>query len=202
VIVAPSLLIHLRTELASIVLSGVCAAHLENIYWSIPNMLTFSDTHHQRPARTTIRSCSADAAFTMIEVMVASGLTGLVFLAFMAGLSMTFKGVQLDRENSRAAQILLEKTEVLRLYTWNQLTGADTNVYVPTNFTAPFFPDNNSGGFNYTGTVAVASVPLSETYSNDLRQVTLTLNWTSSNLQRSRSMTTLVSRYGLQNYIQ
>ena len=51
---------------------------------------------------------SSRSAFTMIEVMVASALIGITFLAFMAGFSVSFQGIQLDRENSRAAQILLE----------------------------------------------------------------------------------------------
>jgi len=140
-------------------------------------------------------------AFTLVEVLVACGLAGIMFLAFMGAFSMSFKGVQIDRENSRAAQILLEKTELLRLYNWDQITGNDTNVYVPTNFVAPFYPDTNNGGFNYSGTVSIASAPITESYSNDLRVITLNLSWTSAGVARTRSMGTYVSRYGLQNYI-
>jgi type II secretory pathway pseudopilin PulG len=142
------------------------------------------------------------AAFTMIEVMMASGLAGVFFLAFMGGFSATFKGVQIDRENSRAAQILLEKTELIRLYNWDQVTGNDTNTTIPTSFTAPFYPDTNNGGFTYTGTVVISTnSPVTETYSNDIRCVTITLTWTSGAVARSRTMSTFVSRYGLQNYI-
>jgi prepilin-type N-terminal cleavage/methylation domain-containing protein len=140
-------------------------------------------------------------AFTLVEVMVASALVGIMFLAFMAGFSTSFQGVQLDRENSRAAQILLEKTELLRLYNWDQITGNDTTIYIPTNFTASFYPDANNGGFTYSGTVTIANAPVSENYSNDLRQVTLTVTWTSGRVARSRTMSSFVSKYGLQNYI-
>src|SRR5262245_34507052 len=81
-------------------------------------------------------------AFTLVEVMVASALIGIMFLAFMGGFSMSFQRVQIDRENSRATQLLLEKTELVRLYNWDQITGVDTNTYIPTTFTAPFYPED------------------------------------------------------------
>jgi prepilin-type N-terminal cleavage/methylation domain-containing protein len=141
------------------------------------------------------------AAFTLVEVMVASALAGIMFSALMAGFTMSFQTIQVDRENSRATQIMLEKTEVLRLYNWDQITGADTNTYIPTSFTAPFYPGGNNGGFTYAGTVVITNVPIASTYSNNLRAVTMNLTWTSGKAARSRSMTTWVSRYGLQNYL-
>jgi prepilin-type N-terminal cleavage/methylation domain-containing protein len=140
-------------------------------------------------------------AFTLVEVMVASALIGIMVLAFMGGYSTSFQNIQLDRENSRAAQILLEKTELLRLYNWDQITGNDTNTYIPATFTAPFYPDTNNGGFVFSGTVTISAAPITETYSSDMRYITINLAWTSGGVQRSRSMISYVSRYGLQNYI-
>jgi prepilin-type N-terminal cleavage/methylation domain-containing protein len=147
------------------------------------------------------RARGEEHGFTLVEVMVASALIGIMFLAFMAGFSTSFQGVQLDRENSRATQILLEKTELLRLYDWDQITGSDPSIYIPTNFIASFYPDTNNGGFSYSGTVVIANVPIAENYSNDMRQVILTVTWTSGRTTRSRTMSTFVSKYGLQNYI-
>jgi prepilin-type N-terminal cleavage/methylation domain-containing protein len=141
------------------------------------------------------------SAFTLVEVMVASALAGIMFSALLAGFTMAFQTIELDRENSRATQIMLEKTEVLRLYNWDRLTGTDTNTYIPTNFSAPFYPSGNNGGFTYAGTVVITNVPIASTYSNSLKAVTINLTWTSGKAARSRSMTTWVSRYGLQNYI-
>jgi hypothetical protein len=54
----------------------------------------------------------------------------------------------------------------------------------------------------YDGQVNIANVNLSGTsYSGNLREVTVSLSWISGSVQRSREMRTLVSRYGLQNYI-
>jgi|ERR1043166_1891749 type II secretory pathway pseudopilin PulG len=151
--------------------------------------------------RITIGKSGSENAYSLVEVVVASGVAGIMFAALLGGLSSGFNSVQLDRENSRASQILLEKTELLRLYNWNQITGADTNVYLPTTFTAPFYPDTNNGGFTYAGTVTVTNATMSASYTNDMRSVTIALRWTSNKIAHYRSMTTLVSRYGLQNYI-
>jgi type II secretory pathway pseudopilin PulG len=142
-----------------------------------------------------------ETAFTLVEVIVASALAGIMFAALLAGFAMSFQTIRIDRENSRAIQIMLEKTELLRLYNWDQITGADTNTYIPTSFTAPLYPGTNNGGFTYSGRVTITNVSTSSNYSNDLRAVTINLTWTSGSAARSRSMTTWVSRYGLQNYV-
>ena len=75
---------------------------------------------------------------------------------------------------------------------------------VPATFTAPFYaddPTNNTGSLTYTGMVTVAAAPVTETYSNDLRMITIELTWPSGNLVRRRQMTTLTSQYGVQKYI-
>ena len=145
----------------------------------------------------------SQSAFTLVEVIIAAALAGIIFLTAIAGFSNGFSNLQLDRENSRATQILLEKTEMLRIYNWDQIIGRDATTYVPTNFTAPYYPSGtNNGGFNYNGTVVIANLTNpGASYSNDMRAVTITLTWTSSKTTRTRSMTTYVSMYGLADYI-
>ena len=138
-------------------------------------------------------------AFTLIEVLVAILAAAVSVVSLYAGFSSGFAAVETSRESLRATQVMLEKLETIRLYSWTQINTAG---FVPTNFLAPFNPTTNStGGFNYQGTVSISSAPISDSYSNDLKQVTVTVNWTAANVARSRTMTTLVSQYGLQNYI-
>jgi len=138
-------------------------------------------------------------AFTLIEVLVAVAISGIVFVGLYSGISSGFAIVELARENLRAGQILQEKMETIRLYTWSQITTAG---FVPTNFTDVFFTSTQSAsGLTYTGRVTIASAPISESYSNDMKSVTVQVTWTSAGVIRSRDMQTLVSRYGLQNYI-
>ena len=134
-----------------------------------------------------------------MEIMVAVAIAGIVFTSLYAGFSTGFAVVQLARENLRAIQILQEKTETIRLYTWEQINTAG---FVPTNFLDVFYPTAQSGsGLVYTGYVSFAAAPIAESYSNDLKLVTVEVNWVSANIPRKRQMSTFVGRYGLQNYI-
>jgi hypothetical protein len=61
--------------------------------------------------------------------------------------------------------------------------------------------EQTNTGLLYYGTLNVSNAPITESYSNDMRLVTATVKWTSAKVVRQRSMTTLIARYGLQNYI-
>jgi type II secretory pathway pseudopilin PulG len=145
----------------------------------------------------------AESGQTLVEVMVAVGLLGLMLTALYGGFSSSFAVVRVARENLRATQILEERMEVLRLVKWSDLL---TPGFIPTNFTAPFFtsqPTNapSQSGFYYSGTVAIGNAALNETYSNSVRMIQIGLTWTSGNMVRQRQMTSFVSQYGMQNYI-
>jgi hypothetical protein len=115
------------------------------------------------------------------------------------GFSQGFAVVQLARENLRATQILQEKMETVRLYTWDQV---NTPGFIPPTFTAPFYAvGTETQGLTYNGRVTIAAAPVAESYAADLRQVTAEVTWTSGNVIRRRDMTTFISRYGLHNYI-
>ena len=105
-------------------------------------------------------------------------------------------------ENLRATQILQEKMETIRLYTWEQI---NTPGFVPTNFLDSFYVaatnQANQQGITYTGRVAIAAAPVTESYSNDLRLVTIEVDWESAGVVRTREMNTFVTRHGLQKYI-
>lgn len=140
------------------------------------------------------------AAFSLVEILVAVALAGIMFVSLYAGLSSGFAVVQSARENLRATQILQEKMETLRLYTWEQI---NTPGFIPTNFTDLFFSSSTqtASGLVYTGRVSIAAAPVTEAYSNDLRLVTVEVTWMSGKAVRQREMTTFVARYGLQAYI-
>src|SRR3954462_11920049 len=90
-------------------------------------------------------------AFSILEAMVGVALLGVVFVALYTGISNGFAFAKATRENLRATQILQEKMETVRLYTWEQL---NTPGFVPTNFTEAFYAyGTNVGGLVYTGRV-------------------------------------------------
>lgn len=142
---------------------------------------------------------NSEVAFSLMEVLVAVAIGSVMFVCLYSGLSTGFAVVQLARENLRATQILQEKMETIRLYTWDQI---NTTSFIPTNFTDVFYTSTQySGGLTYTGVVAISNAPLTESYSNDLKMITVQVTWESANVIRTRAMSTFVSRYGLQNYI-
>lgn len=139
------------------------------------------------------------AAFSLVEVMVSFGIIGMLMVTLFVAFSSGFATVQLTREDQRATQILLEKMEVIRLYSWDQLATAG---FIPEQFLAPFYATNETlTGLIYTGRVTVANAPLTEGYGTDMKMITVGVDWYSSQRLHRREMSTLVSRYGLQNYI-
>lgn len=138
------------------------------------------------------------AAFSIVEATVGFGILATVSAALMTGITSGFFGMQLARENLRATQVLLEKVETIRLCSWDQIT---TN-FVRTSFTNYYDPQStNNMGLAYRGTINISNVPFTTGYSTNMRQVTITLNWTTGQLPRTRTQTTFVARDGLQNYI-
>ena len=141
-------------------------------------------------------------AFTLIEVLVGVALSSVVFIALYLGFSGGFGVIQLSRENLRATQILQDKMETIRLYNWDQITS---NGFIPATFTAPFYATNTDstagGGLIYYGTMSITNAPVTESYSNDLRMSIVQIVWTNGAVPRRREMRTLVSRYGMQNYV-
>ncbi|MDX1952102.1 MAG: type II secretion system protein [Verrucomicrobiota bacterium] len=143
-------------------------------------------------------------AFTLMEMLVSVAIIGILFVSFYVGIASGFGVVNLARENLRANQIALEKMETIRLYTWEQI---NSNGFIPPTFTAPFHPpvagetNNTNSSFVYYGNVTIENAPVASAYSNNMRLVTVTVLWTNSGTARTRSMQTLVSEHGMQNYI-
>src|SRR5437867_2964627 len=137
-------------------------------------------------------------AFTLIEVVVAMLVIGISVAAFSWAVCAAYDTVRFARENLRATEILTEKTEALRLYDWDQLTGSG---FIPGTFAVAFDPVNtNSPGTTYNGTISIRTIPHAVSYADNMRLVTIALQWTSRSRPCARQFTTYVSRSGLQNY--
>jgi len=140
--------------------------------------------------------------FSLVEAVVGLALLALVCMALFSGLCNSTFSVQLARENLRATQLMAEKLDTIRLYSWKQLTN---DTYIKETFDPPLFPpDPVTGQTNsavYKGTIYVDPAPISEFYGKDMRLVTVELKWKTGNLERTKSATTLVSRYGIYRYV-
>ena len=146
---------------------------------------------------------SRSQGFTLVEAMFAMAMAGIMFLALYSGLAFGFKMIKLARENSRATQIMVEKMETIRLYTWTQVTNP---AFIPSTFTNAYYTINGTNsGINYTGKISVATCPVGSVgpgYASNMKKVTIRLDWGKiGNTNYTRSMSTYVTRNGLQNYV-
>lgn len=150
-------------------------------------------------SNTQYRRIDTRSGLTLLEVVVALAIVGMIVLAVYSAITSGMTSVRMARENLRATQIMVDRTEALRLYSWEQLNGN----FIPPSFIVPYDVQATSTnrGVLYYGTVAITPSDLGTSYAADLRKVTIRLSWKSGNLPRSRELTTFVCRSGIQNYV-
>lgn len=154
----------------------------------------------------TIRSnpCRANrhaAGFSLAEVVFAILIVAVGSAGLMSCFGYAFKAIQLVRENQRATQIIMEKAETLRLYSWDQV---GTSGFIPATFTATYdgvTASSNYSGTIYNGNVSIGNFPYGTSYAGKLKSVNITLSWTSKNIARTRALTTYIAKDGIQNYV-
>ena len=140
-----------------------------------------------------------------METLLGIGLFGVVFMSLFSALNSGVSTVRSARETLGATQILEEKLDTIRLYTWDQVSTG----YISNRFYVPFSQTNNlpgavrptAAGCIYTGVVTIATAPITESYRTNLKQVTIDLYWPSGGHMRQARMRTFVARYGMQTYI-
>lgn len=143
-----------------------------------------------------------DPAFTLAEVVIASGIIAISCVSLLIALSMGFSTVQANRENLRATQVMIEKMETLRLYNWGELQT--TNFFNPTF--SEYFNPLATNGVLYVGQISL-SVPtnLPANYTNQVYAVTVSVCWTNyvrgQPIIHNRQMQTYAALYGIQNYV-
>ena len=156
-----------------------------------------------------------EAAFTLVEVVISTALIALMSIALFSGISQGLAVVSIARENLRATQIMIEKVELLRLYSWTEL---NTSGFVPGAFaerlmpssatnsstvadTVDALPTPSGAGTVFVGTIRLSSPGLDTSYNDNMKLATLTVTWTNGNIVRTRSMQTLVAEKGIHDYI-
>jgi len=147
-----------------------------------------------------IKANERAGGFGLLDAVFAMGIAGVLFGALYAGLSFAFATIKFARENTRATQIMVERMETIRLYTWSQITS---NGFIPSGpFTVPYY---SIGGTNsslvYTGQMFIADSGLGTSYAPNMKKVAIRLNWVTGRTPRTRTMMTFVSSNGLQQYV-
>jgi prepilin-type N-terminal cleavage/methylation domain-containing protein len=146
----------------------------------------------------------SEAGLSLVEVIIAIAILGVMAGGILGSFRYGFFLMQMVRENQRATQILLEKVETLRLYSWTQV---NSNGFIPSTFTDVYDPQGatNGKGTVYSGTLTVSPISSATlsgcSYYTNMRQITITLQWTTRTIPRTRTLTTYIARDGLQNYV-
>lgn len=152
-----------------------------------------------------------DAAYTLVEVLISMFVIALMLTSLYAGFSSGFAVVKLARENLRATQIMVQKTEAIRILNWRQITTPGTT-YLSSSFVDYYNPSgvsNTTYGAMYQGFLYFTNQPsnVPADYQKKMRLVTVSVYWTNYQggttnvIVRNRQMQTYVARYGMQDYI-
>lgn len=138
-------------------------------------------------------------AFSLVEATVGMGVIGTITVSLFSGFGTGLLTMQMARENLRATQIMLEKTETLRLYSWDQIKALPS----PMRFQAKYDPNAPAGqqGLTYDIDVFIEPTSLATSYSDEMKQVRVAIRWRTVNIDRNRTFTTYVTRNGLQSYV-
>jgi hypothetical protein len=157
------------------------------------------------PAGATLR----EAGDTFAKMLVGVAFVGVAVTLLCGAFSAGFPVIQSTRENLRATQIVMQKAEALRLFTWSQV--CDTN-----NHRKPLFVEphdslgvaHNRGDEQYAGYISAAAPAagnLANASRSHMRPVTVTLCWTNCNgakpIVHTREMQARLARNGMPKYI-
>ena len=150
-------------------------------------------------SKSGIKGTNGIKAFTVAEALVSVLIVTIGAAGLMGCFSYAFFVTQMTRENQRATQIMLERTEAIRLCNWDQVI---TPGFIPASFTDYYNPTTHGAtGTVYRGSVAITAFPYATSYAPNMRQLTMTVNWQTGRISRSRTNITNIARDGIQNYV-
>jgi len=134
---------------------------------------------------------------TLVEVVMATVIIAVTGAAVISSINYGLLVIRIARENQRATQVMLERLESIRLYSWDQV---NSNGFIPAAFTVGIDPSVANSLPYYTGTVTIVQAPIAESYQTNLLQITVEVNWVSCQRLQTRTMSSFFSKYGLQTY--
>lgn len=163
----------------------------------MPHRLPFTQV---RPAGRSL------GGFTLVEIICAVAVASIMIAVLFRTFTMGFSILKVTREDLRATQILLQKTEAFRLFTWPQLTNC------PTTFTEYYYPagtTNGSAGTLYFGTITptgtATNIPDTAPYKANVHLITITVTWTNEfaghQVGHTRMMQTMNAFGGMESYL-
>ena len=139
----------------------------------------------------------AHTAFTLIEVLIASLIATMAFLALFSGFTMAASIQRQNEELLRATVLTREAVELMHTYSWSTITNTSFASTTSTNYLYPDSDANTSDGAQFVITTQVLNEGSTANYSNSIRTLRIQVNWTSNGKPWSRELKTLISSAGL-----
>ena len=140
----------------------------------------------------TCSKIKSQAAFSLIEVMVALTIFSFVIASAFVAISRGYELVSEARHYTRASQILQSEIELLRTLPWATFSGLDSDTlsgYFETEIQAQF------GAGVYDGEVDITPI------GTDFVTIDVSVTWTDSNeREKTVTYTTAFSRGGVNDY--
>lgn len=166
--------------------------------------------HLLKPSRKTMHN--DESGFTLVEMIIASGIivaSVTAFILFMTGVAGTQRSASLDRDADRA---LSQQVELLNGLSWDNLMNAPTGSYSDCTLdntrssTQAVRPgpetvtvDGMAVSIARTVTWTATGDPVTCSSTNkdraDTKTVTVTATWNDGSTQRTRSVSTVRSRW-------
>jgi hypothetical protein len=152
----------------------------------------------------------ANAAFTILEVSMATFVMAFGIATSIVAMQSGFKTIDVARGTTIASQILQSEMERLRLLSWTTMTALST----ATDTTAPFPTGSPAGVEMFDGATYFSSstevankytitrtVVADSTRPSDVYNITISVRWQSYDLRwHTRSFTTMYAKNGLYDY--
>lgn len=148
--------------------------------------------------------------FTIPEVIVATTILVIGFVGLYGAMSFGWTMVKHSREDMRATEIMDQKMEQIRLYSWLQVTNnTGSGCFMnPAPFPQYYDPSRTTTIPVYWCQMRVTNVPSSfpSSYTNDMCMVSIVVLWTNHNggssiTTHARTNQTYVAHYGIHNYV-
>ena len=137
---------------------------------------------------------------TLVDVVMSVAIIAIMCAGLVGSLTYGFFTMGVTRENQRATQILLETTETIRLYNWDQV---NSNGFIPPTFVSVYDPQAPVGqqGITYYGSISTNQPSVGATINSNMMSMTVALNWTNRGISHHRTNVTYIAKDGLQNYV-
>lgn len=143
------------------------------------------------------------AAFTIVEVMMATFVMAFGISTSIIAIQTGFKSLDVARDSTLASQIMQSEIERLRLWPWNNAStiAVDSICELPANEAvslATMFASNTALAAKFA---VNRTVEADSSRPDDVRYITITVTWSSyDGRTHRRSFTTMYAKNGLYDY--